>query len=422
MRHPYNRPTRWQGLLAALALATLALSPAQAQLETTGAWIPRRGASQAPCPTPSVSSPTPTETTPTPAPTPAPVTPPTEPIFSPVQSVAGGGESVALTDSSVGYIDSAIPRTMFRLRADAGWDLTRPDRAEFFYAEWKELSFHTHGVQGDGTFFDAKARGPNDLPDSVNYQEVSAYFEYAFNKRFSVFVDIPYRVVELQNIINDDPGSLAPGVKPPPNFEPPKNADEGNPTNNNGISDIWAGFKAALIADPDRYLTFQLVAFAPSGSAQSGLGTGHYSLEPGLLLYQTLTERLILEGQFEVWVPIGGGAAEGNILIYGLGLGYDIYRHGNLRVTPVLEFVGWTVLNGFESVANTAISAPSAPPGTIIPINHGVVDASGDTIINGKFGVRTYLGHSDVYLGYGHALTGNAWYRDIVRLEYRYQF
>jgi hypothetical protein len=28
----------------------------------------------------------------------------------------------------------------------------------------------------------------------------------------------------------------------------------------------------------------------------------------------------------------------------------------------------------------------------------------------------------DVYVGYGHSLTGDRWYRDIFRLEYRLHF
>jgi hypothetical protein len=43
--------------------------------------------------------------------------------------------------------------------------------------------------------------------------------------------------------------------------------------------------------------------------------------------------------------------------------------------------------------------------------------------VNGKFGVRTYFGHGhDLYIGYGQALTGDRWYKEIVRVEYRFSF
>ena len=51
------------------------------------------------------------------------------------------------------------------------------------------------------------------------------------------------------------------------------------------------------------------------------------------------------------------------------------------------------------------------------------VSASGDTIVNLKAGVRVgnYSGHS-LYVGYGRALTGDVWYDEILRIEYRKMF
>ena len=71
--------------------------------------------------------------------------------------------------------------------------------------------------------------------------------------------------------------------------------------------------------------------------------------------------------------------------------------------------VGWTVLNGqeFSPVAN------GGRP----------YDAGGDTIVNLKAGVRADFGRANsVYLGYGQALTGEVWYKDVIRLEYRRSF
>jgi len=322
-------------------------------------------------------------------------------------------------ESSVGYIDNAIPITQFRLRYDAGFDMNRPDRAEFFYAEWKELSFHPHGVQGGGVFFDPKARGPEILPGKLDFQEASSYIEWACNNRVSAFVEVPVSFVDFDNLQEDPDRERKPGGG---FFPEPRQENRGSPhTNFAGLSDIVAGFKAALVADPNRYLTFQFRTYIPTGDPARGLGTGHVSLEPGLLLDQRLTDRLVLEGQFRGWIPIDGGDAAGNILIYGLGLGYDVYRCNAFRVTPVVEFVGWSVLSGFESFFGH-ISA-TAPPGVVLPTTHGVLDASDDTILNAKVGVRTYFNErSDLYVGYGRALTDERWYRDIVRVEYRLRF
>jgi len=114
------------------------------------------------------------------------------PSFGGEGGVAGRGEATAFAAPG-GYLDNAIPRTMFRLRYDAGFDMNRPDRAEYFYAEWRELSFHPHGIQNGGVYFDARAKGPEQLPTSIDYQEASGYLEYAPTNRFSAFVDAPYR-------------------------------------------------------------------------------------------------------------------------------------------------------------------------------------------------------------------------------------
>ena len=353
----------------------------------------------------------------TPAPTPVPPTDLSDRFLTPDERSAGEASVAYLPPA--GYIDNAIPMTNFRLRYDAGFDINRPDRAQFFYATWRELSFHPHGINGNGIFFDPKARGPEQLPGRLDFQEVSSYFEYAFTRRLSAFVDVPVRFVDFDNLLEDPDHDRRPGG----GFFPEPRAENTETFHNNlgGLSDIQAGFKAALVADPDRYLTFQFRTYVPSGDAGRGLGTGHVSLEPGVLLYRQMTDRLMVQGQFRGWIPIAGGRMDGDILIYGVGAGYDIYRCGNLRVTPITEFVGWTVLSGFESFFGPVTA--TAPPGVVIPTTHGVQDASGDTIVNGKVGVRTYFGHrQDLYVGWGHSLTGDRWYRDIFRLEYRIAF
>jgi hypothetical protein len=98
-----------------------------------------------------------------------------------------------------------------------------------------------------------------------------------------------------------------------------------------------------------------------------------------------------------------------------------MYDRGNLRVTPVTELVGWTVLNGLGSFVG--IVSATEPPGLELPRTHWVEGASGATIVNVKLGVRTYFGErSDVYVGWGHSLTGSRRYRDLVRVEYRLAF
>jgi hypothetical protein len=355
----------------------------------------------------------------------------------------GGGFS----GSVVGYIDSAVPLTQFRLRFDAAYDSNRPDRAEFFYAKYRSnalivggnpaapatdaqiqaaidrgglgkgghgpgdvrqavtgstggtvtvgqlqaLVYATAigkpGVTVNQAIIDPKAPGLP-LPETrVDYQDITSYLEVALNERFSGFVEVPVRFLN-----------------------PEQNA------NTAGLADMNAGFKWAFLYCPDRVASFQFRTWIPTGAASHGLGTNHVTLEPALLLNQRVTDHLVVEAELHDYIPIGGTDFEGNVLRYGVGASYLVFQRCNVRVLPVIEFVGWTVLSGKEAVVQ---------PNAI-----DVQDARGDTIVNGKFGVRIDLGpagergwgNSDLYVGYGRALTGDVWYKDIVRLEYRLRF
>ncbi len=177
------------------------------------------------------------------------------------------------------------------------------------------------------------------------------------------------------------------------------------------MGDFEAGFKFALLASPERYLTLQMGAFMPTGHPSLGLGTNHFSVAPMLLYNQKLSDRVTIAGQFGDWHPIGGSAGvptnspngfAGDILTYGLGASYDFLTGSENHVSPVLEFVGWSVRGGF-----------STPDGA----------ASGINIVNAKLGVRfSFRRHNSIYVGFGHALTDSHWYEEILRLEYRYAF
>lgn len=293
------------------------------------------------------------------------------PSFSSTLAGAGVGESAAVAMG--GYIDNAVPVTMFRLRGDLAYRNNRPDRAEFFYA--KCGCFRTlQSPQFD-------ANGPPLPETSVDYQEIAPYFEYAFAPRMSAFLTVPVRF-------------LNPDVN----------------RNTEGLSDVSFGFKYALVYRPDRVLTFQLRTIAPSGDTFDGLGTGNWWLEPGLLFLRQVTPRMQLFGELRDQIPLNQRSDfTGNVLRYGLGTSFMAVQRDWGYVAPVSELVGWTVLNGKELAEDR------------------VLDAEGDTIVNAKIGVRIGFGkadcgnqyRNDIYIGYGRPLTGEVWYKDVVRMEYR---
>jgi hypothetical protein len=171
-----------------------------------------------------------------------------------------------------------------------------------------------------------------------------------------------------------------------------------------------AGFKYAFLFRDSGVATFQFRTYIPTGDASRGLGNHHVSLEPALLFYKPLTDRLGLEGELRYWVPIDGTDFAGDLFRYGIGVHYDVWKHCRLTLSPVTEFVGWTVLSGKESAVT--------PSGKVL-----VEDAAGDTIVNAKLGLRLRLeNYGDFYAGYGRSLTGDRWYENIWRVEFRLFF
>ena len=304
-------------------------------------------------------------------------TPATDLAFA-EQSAAFAGGNVALADSVVGYVDSAIVRTQVRFRFDAEYDYNRPDRAEFYYTTWQ-------------LFGGQNPNPPVGFPEpQLDRQAFWHYLEYALTNRLSVAIDVPYVLSNPLVNVNDE-----------------------------GFGDMEVSVKYAILQQCDQHLTFQLKNHIPLEDAtEHWLGTGHYSIEPGLLYNLQVNPCWTLEAELKDWIsidgavnPFNGEDYAGNVLRYGIGLGYNLIEGSSYRVTPIVETVGWTVLDGqvFEFDANNNPLGP-AP-------------ADGDTIVNMKLGARiaNYCGGS-LYAGWGHALTGDRWYENIFRLELRKVF
>jgi hypothetical protein len=176
------------------------------------------------------------------------------------------------------------------------------------------------------------------------------------------------------------------------------------------------------VVDSDKgYATAMLRLTLPTGDAGKGLGTNHTSVEPVLILSRDLSPKAGIEGEFGGIIPIGGSAGlptsgsekfAGSILYYGIGPSFDVYSSQQLRLTPVVELVGWRVLGGFQTGNPTITSGPDT--------GFGEASVVAPNIVNLKIGARLALHNaSSIYIGYGHHLTDAAWYKDIFRVEYR---
>lgn len=280
----------------------------------------------------------------------------------PVSSSADDDQGFIIHDSKVGYIDSAIPADEIRLRYDTAYNNNVPSRGEYFYA--------------------ALRRGLPRLESNVDYQDVSAYIEKTLGRRASVFVEAPVRFANFD--VNPD---------------------------HSGFADMNAGFKFAFFQNCSTLASAQLRAYFPTGDAHRGLGNDHVSLEPAVLLFHRLSDRLVSESEVRLWIPIGGTADfASNVVRYGTGLSYDVYQSHDLTISPVVEAVGWSFLDGKEARVQQGGAET-------------ILSAAGDTIINMKMGVRMRVGERlNIYGGYGRAVTGEVLYKDLYRVEFRFAF
>ena len=83
--------------------------------------------------------------------------------------------------------------------------------------------------------------------------------------------------------------------------------------------DFARTFGTGQIESP--YLSRTLVqagAFVPNY-----YGTGHVSLDPAVLYFAKLTDRLAVQADFHDYIPIGGSDFAGNVIRYGLGFSYN---------------------------------------------------------------------------------------------------
>jgi hypothetical protein len=278
-------------------------------------------------------------------------------------SIAGVGANsppaadppLGVNDSFVSFIDSALPRNIFGLRFEGDYNNRQPTRASYLF----------------GKFPLTETR--------VDTLQLTSSAEFAFTPWFSIFMEAPYRWIN-----------------------PEVNANE------SGAGDINYGLKLCTWSSDSIIATVLLRIYQPTANS-STLGTGHWSLEPGLLAAYQISPTWHLEGEFRYWTSLGGNDFSGDILRYGLGLSYGARKPGFWFV-PVIEGVGWTVLSGKTMLA-------SSPDSFIIE------DAHGQTIVNAYAGLRFGFGQNlDFYLGYGRSLTGDFWNRDTYRFEMRFSF
>jgi hypothetical protein len=238
------------------------------------------------------------------------------------------------------FSDSPRPATQIRYRGDFMWDLPLPDKAEWIWARenMRGPIFPGQALVAPGTLAPGEPRLLRDYQGTL-------YTEGAVGGRFSMFVELSYVYVKSE---------IYPG--------------------DSGFGDMNLGTKSLLIDCDLLLLTFQFRTYLPTGNFTAGLGVGHVSLEPSLLMSLKLTPTTYLQGQMAYLAPIGGDPQyEGPIFHYHLSLNQLLCACGkDIQLIGLLEANGYQIAGGAytDPISGQALSARDV--GNIFSVGPGV--------------------------------------------------
>jgi hypothetical protein len=168
--------------------------------------------------------------------------------------------------------------------------------------------------------------------------------------------------------------------------------------------------KTVLLDGREWQLTQLFRSYFPTGSASRGTGNGHVSLEPGIALRYKWSPVTYFHGDLKYWFPLGADPDHsGPVLNYGFGISHVAYDSDEFAILPTLELLGWTVLDGRQSLPTGGLPQE--------------VDSFG--ILNLHPGVRFVWdrendwGRIDLGIGSGFSLTSDHWYSSVFRIDLR---
>jgi len=246
---------------------------------------------------------------------------------------------------------AARPQTQMRMRWNHGVNLQFPDRSEYFWA------------RSDGS-----GKGPSPPAGQlgyarVDYNEMHMYTE-ASAGGIAAIMDMPYRSM--------DPTGGAHSA---------------------GFGDMTIGTKSLLFDCELLQVSLQFLTYMPMGNASKGLGVGHVSLEPSLLVGFRLAKDTFYQGQLSEWIPLGGDPAySGAILHTHSSLNQVLYR-----ILPDVLFVGNFEVHTF-SFQDGAYTDPVLGP----------FQRSGNfTYLSGGPGIRLFI-CDKIDLGFSATLAFNS--------------
>jgi len=223
-------------------------------------------------------------------------------------------------------MDSSQPSNNRLFRFDLANGFPLPDRAEYFWAK--------------------PGKGPA-AETGVDYQDFRLRTEIG-GERLSVITEIPLR--SLDPVIN------------------------GNTT---GMGDMNVAVKTVMLDGNSWQLTQIFRTYTPTGAFRKGLGTGHVSLEPGVLATHRWRPTTFIHHELKYWIPLGGDPAHsGQVLRYGLGYSHLLHETDAFAVIHTCEFIGFWFLDGGKGDISADIDGE--PAFQMYPGIRFVADTGGD--------------------------------------------
>lgn len=229
-------------------------------------------------------------------------------------------------------IDPAQPFNNLRVRTALGQRMHLPDRAEYFWARTVDR------------------RGPPRGEAVLNYQDLRLRLESG-GKRFSAAFEVPFRAVD-------------PRVN----------------SNHAGLGDLQLIAKTVLLSGQDWLVTQYFGTHMPTGAPGMGLGTGHVSLEPGLLFRNKWRDDAWLHGELKFWFPLGADPQHGGQVVkFATGANRVWYDSDSSAWIPSLELTTYSVLNGLaRDASGNLLDIDGDLMFYITPGLHYAVDGRGD--------------------------------------------
>lgn len=294
----------------------------------------------------------------------------------------------AISDAAF-FVESARPITQQRLRWDSASTVLVPDRSEWFWPRENVTILGGQPSVGKGPVIPTiLVPAPNRPLKSaqlyfgeikLNYNDLSVYTEIATNF-LSFFIEVPYRSI--------DPELVAHAA---------------------GFGDMNLGTKSLLYDCEMLQLTYQFKTYLPVGNFIKGLGNGHITLEPSIILNVKCGPDAYVQSQIAEWIPLGGDPMySGAVLHYHVSYNHVLCRPiADSPIIGTLEFSGYSFQDG-------AYTDPLTGP---------YQKSSGYTYATVGPGLRWVICDKiDFGVGSAISVSGYHWGNPTIRSEIRWRF